>query len=168
MMSFFTAVVTSRYPTYHNQLRTSLKPLVNKRPSMDGKSELVSPFRGDKLLMLLEQRENTLMDQVEATQGKNGLSSVTTATGRVIFPSNAKIALMLHFPGMAQMHSCVQRKNHCTANTEGLGVRLSTSASGSQPSGNTRMDKIRANDQVVISNNKVEAHPMNVKSLVLE
>ncbi|GJS28013.1 retrovirus-related pol polyprotein from transposon TNT 1-94 [Tanacetum coccineum] len=43
------------------------------------------------------------------------------------------------------------------------GVRLSTSASGSQPSGNTRNDKIQ---QTPSSNskNKVEAHPRNVKS----
>ncbi|GKA17905.1 retrovirus-related pol polyprotein from transposon TNT 1-94, partial [Tanacetum coccineum] len=42
-------------------------------------------------------------------------------------------------------------------------VRLSTSASGSQPSGNTRNDKIQ---QTPSSNskNKVEAHPRNVKS----
>ncbi|GJR91248.1 hypothetical protein Tco_0215259 [Tanacetum coccineum] len=46
---------------------------------------------------------------------------------------------------------------------EKLGVRLSTSASGSQPSGNTRNDKIQ---QTPSSNskNKVEAHPRNVKS----
>ncbi|GJY27485.1 retrovirus-related pol polyprotein from transposon TNT 1-94 [Tanacetum coccineum] len=43
------------------------------------------------------------------------------------------------------------------------GVRLSTSASGSQPSGNTKNDKIQ---QTPSSNskNKVEAHPRNVKS----
>ncbi|GJY73312.1 retrovirus-related pol polyprotein from transposon TNT 1-94 [Tanacetum coccineum] len=42
-------------------------------------------------------------------------------------------------------------------------VRLSTSTSGSQPSGNTRNDKIQ---QTPSSNskNKVEAHPRNVKS----
>ncbi|GJZ08481.1 hypothetical protein Tco_0542764 [Tanacetum coccineum] len=42
-------------------------------------------------------------------------------------------------------------------------VRLSTSASGSQPSGNTRNDRIQ---QTPSSNskNKVEAHPKNVKS----
>ncbi|GKD45413.1 hypothetical protein Tco_1270058, partial [Tanacetum coccineum] len=57
MMSFLTAVVTSRYPTTNNQLRTS----------------------GDKLLMLLEQRENTHPEQVEATQGKNGLSFIIIA-----------------------------------------------------------------------------------------
>ncbi|GJW21515.1 hypothetical protein Tco_0032137 [Tanacetum coccineum] len=55
MMSFLTAVVTSR---------------------------------GDKLLMLLEQRENTHLEQVEATQGNKGLSSVTTTKGRVIFSSS--------------------------------------------------------------------------------
>ncbi|GJV52198.1 hypothetical protein Tco_1447939 [Tanacetum coccineum] len=43
------------------------------------------------------------------------------------------------------------------------GVRLSTSASGSQPSGNTRNDRIQ---QTPSSNskNKIEAHPRNVKS----
>ncbi|GJW69650.1 hypothetical protein Tco_0126567 [Tanacetum coccineum] len=66
MMSFLTAVVTSQYPTTNNQLRTS----------------------GDKLLMLLEQRENTHMEQVEATRGNKGLSFVTIATGRVILPSS--------------------------------------------------------------------------------
>ncbi|GJZ00700.1 retrovirus-related pol polyprotein from transposon TNT 1-94 [Tanacetum coccineum] len=46
---------------------------------------------------------------------------------------------------------------------DSLRVRLSTSASGSQPSGNTRNDRI---PQTPSSNskNKVEAHPRNVKS----
>ncbi|GJR83400.1 hypothetical protein Tco_0154185 [Tanacetum coccineum] len=35
----------------------------------------------DKLLMLLEQQENTHLEQVEATQGNNGLSFVTIARG---------------------------------------------------------------------------------------
>ncbi|GJV30903.1 hypothetical protein Tco_1391303 [Tanacetum coccineum] len=47
--------------------------------------------------------------------------------------------------------------------TRKLGVRLSTSASGSQPSGNTKNDRIL---QTPSSNskNKVESHPRNVKS----
>ncbi|GJV57550.1 putative ribonuclease H-like domain-containing protein [Tanacetum coccineum] len=47
--------------------------------------------------------------------------------------------------------------------TSEQGVRLSTCASGSQPSGNTRNDRIQ---QTPSSNskNKVEAHPRNVKS----
>ncbi|GKC42810.1 hypothetical protein Tco_1060532, partial [Tanacetum coccineum] len=43
------------------------------------------------------------------------------------------------------------------------GVRLSTSASGSQPSGNTKNDKIQRPPSSN-SKNKVEAHPRNVKS----
>ncbi|GKA13661.1 hypothetical protein Tco_0693307 [Tanacetum coccineum] len=43
------------------------------------------------------------------------------------------------------------------------GVRLSTCASGSQPSGNTKNDRIRQTPSS-ISKNKVEAHPRNVKS----
>ncbi|GJR13990.1 retrovirus-related pol polyprotein from transposon TNT 1-94 [Tanacetum coccineum] len=51
--------------------------------------------------------------------------------------------------------------NKCVLHS--TGVRLSTSASGSQPSGNTRNDRIL---QTPSSNskNKVEAHPRNVKS----
>ncbi|GJU63892.1 hypothetical protein Tco_1245727 [Tanacetum coccineum] len=43
------------------------------------------------------------------------------------------------------------------------GVRLSTCASGSQPSGNTRNDRIQQTPSSS-SKNKVEAHPRNVKS----
>ncbi|GJY60860.1 retrovirus-related pol polyprotein from transposon TNT 1-94 [Tanacetum coccineum] len=54
-------------------------------------------------------------------------------------------------------------RSHRGKRTRKLGVRLSTSASGSQPSGNTRNDRIL---QTPSSNskNKVEAHPRNVKS----
>ncbi|GJW55163.1 hypothetical protein Tco_0099248 [Tanacetum coccineum] len=45
----------------------------------------------DKLLMLLEQQENTHLEQVEATQGNNRLSFVTIKRGRVILPSNTVI-----------------------------------------------------------------------------
>ncbi|GKA48403.1 hypothetical protein Tco_0741361 [Tanacetum coccineum] len=59
MMSFLTAVVTSRYPTANNELRTSSNP---------------------------RQQCNHLM--IENTQGNNLTVSVTTAKGRVIFPSS--------------------------------------------------------------------------------
>ncbi|GJW11460.1 retrovirus-related pol polyprotein from transposon TNT 1-94 [Tanacetum coccineum] len=190
---------------------------------------VVVTSRGDKLLMLLEQRENTHLEQVEATQGNNGLSSVTTAKGRVIFPSSVlsprekgmkrgsmikccwfklkQVPRLLSwriFPGMAKMHSlrtCPSINNFdpqlvevtprkkdkkvrfaesltSTENTKtdstsnivsnkrvlhSTGVRLSTSASGSQPSGNTKNDRIRQTPSS-ISKNKVEAHPRNVKS----
>ncbi|GJV63385.1 hypothetical protein Tco_1474213 [Tanacetum coccineum] len=60
-------------------------------------------------------------------------------------------------------HSSYIKHTQEEAFSPALGVRLSTSASGSQPSGNTRNDKIQ---QTPSSNskNKVEAHPRNVKS----
>ncbi|GJR80382.1 hypothetical protein Tco_0151167 [Tanacetum coccineum] len=61
------------------------------------------------------------------------------------------------------VRSCLELRSHRGKRTRKLGVRLSTSASGSQPSGNTRNDRIL---QTPSSNskNKVEAHPRNVKS----
>ncbi|GKB14518.1 hypothetical protein Tco_0848441 [Tanacetum coccineum] len=43
------------------------------------------------------------------------------------------------------------------------GVKSSTSDSGSQPSGNTKKDKIQQTPSSTLKN-KVEAHPRNVKS----
>ncbi|GJS63674.1 retrovirus-related pol polyprotein from transposon TNT 1-94 [Tanacetum coccineum] len=72
-----------------NQLRTS-SILIIKLPSMMGKVDCLQlMFRGDKLLMLLEQQENTHLVQVVATRGNNGLLFVTIAKGRVILPSSA-------------------------------------------------------------------------------
>ncbi|GJY83809.1 hypothetical protein Tco_0497185, partial [Tanacetum coccineum] len=39
----------------------------------DDPIDAINHMMGDKLLMLMEQRENTLLEQVEATQGNNGL-----------------------------------------------------------------------------------------------
>ncbi|GJW77818.1 hypothetical protein Tco_0139500 [Tanacetum coccineum] len=63
---------------------------------------------GDKLLMLLEQRENTHLVQVEATRGNNGLSSVTIAKGRVILPSSVLSPRgkgMKHDPGLPDIQT---------------------------------------------------------------
>ncbi|GJW17595.1 hypothetical protein Tco_0025031 [Tanacetum coccineum] len=84
-----------------NKTRTRLKALRSNCSSVPERDDPIDAInhmmsfltavvtsRGNKLLMMLEQRENTLLEQVEATQGNNGLSSVTTAKGRVIFPSS--------------------------------------------------------------------------------
>ncbi|GKF46358.1 hypothetical protein Tco_0136160 [Tanacetum coccineum] len=92
MMSFLTAVVTSRYPTTNNQLRTSSNP-----------RRQATIYDGKVIVQPVEQQENTHLEQVEATQGNNGLSSVTTAKGRVIFPSTALCPRekgMKHYPGL--------------------------------------------------------------------
>ncbi|GJZ81932.1 hypothetical protein Tco_0646926 [Tanacetum coccineum] len=88
MMSFLTAVVTSRYPTMNNQLRTS-QPSVKQATSMMEKRTM-QPIRGDKLLMLLEHQENSHLVQVVATRGNRELLFVIIARGRVIFASNAQ------------------------------------------------------------------------------
>ncbi|GJW57326.1 hypothetical protein Tco_0104057 [Tanacetum coccineum] len=60
VMSFLTAVVTSRYPATNNQLRNS----------------------GDKTLLLWVPQGPTLQEQVEAIRGNKGLLFVTTAKGK--------------------------------------------------------------------------------------
>ncbi|GJW79368.1 hypothetical protein Tco_0141050 [Tanacetum coccineum] len=67
MMSFLTAVVTSRYPTTNNQLRNS----------------------GDKLLLLRVLQGPTLQEQVEAILGNKGLLFVTTVKGKDTCPNSA-------------------------------------------------------------------------------
>ncbi|GJX87814.1 retrovirus-related pol polyprotein from transposon TNT 1-94 [Tanacetum coccineum] len=58
----------------------------------------------------------------------------------------------------------VKERTTATAITEGSwGIKPSTSASGSRPSGNTKKDKIQQTPSS-IQKNKVEAHPRKVKS----
>ncbi|GKA07443.1 retrovirus-related pol polyprotein from transposon TNT 1-94 [Tanacetum coccineum] len=69
MMSFLTAVVTSRYPTTKESLRTFVQTLVNKLPSR-WKLNCATCSGEKELLMLLEHMTYTLV-QVE-NQGNNG------------------------------------------------------------------------------------------------
>ncbi|GJU02542.1 hypothetical protein Tco_1112880 [Tanacetum coccineum] len=72
--------------------------LDNKLPYYDGNER--ATFRGDKLLMLLEQRENTHLEQVEATQGNNRLSSVIIAKGSGQVLTKEEIAILVD-PGLS-------------------------------------------------------------------
>ncbi|GJX90414.1 hypothetical protein Tco_0343740 [Tanacetum coccineum] len=67
MMSFLTAVVTSRYPTTNNQLRTSLKTLVNKLPSL--RKVKYATCSGETNYLCTGTMRNTHLVQVEATRG---------------------------------------------------------------------------------------------------
>nr|GEV50998.1 integrase, catalytic region, zinc finger, CCHC-type, peptidase aspartic, catalytic [Tanacetum cinerariifolium] len=62
---------------------------------------------------------------------------------------------------LANIDVVVKERTTATAITEG--VNLSTSASGSQPSGNTKKDKIQQTPSSS-KKNKIEAHPRNVRS----
>nr|GFA08168.1 hypothetical protein [Tanacetum cinerariifolium] len=62
MMSFLTAVVTSRYPTTNNQLRTSSNPRQQQLSIMEGL--LSNQYRGGKILCRLVRQDRLHQDQV--------------------------------------------------------------------------------------------------------
>ncbi|GJV17736.1 hypothetical protein Tco_1363059 [Tanacetum coccineum] len=64
MMSFLTAVVTSRYPTTNNQLRTSSNPR-QQATIYDGKVT-VQPVQGRQTIMMLEPTRKYTLEQVES------------------------------------------------------------------------------------------------------
>ncbi|GJU22180.1 hypothetical protein Tco_1155522 [Tanacetum coccineum] len=60
---------------------TSSKPSVNKLSTMDGKVDSANMFRGDKLLMLLEQQENShLVDKLN--RGRDSILGSSRTHGR--------------------------------------------------------------------------------------
>ncbi|GJY38341.1 hypothetical protein Tco_0424705, partial [Tanacetum coccineum] len=78
-----------------------------------------------------------------------------------------------NYPLYHSLESAYRKHNHKKASTSNLvsnkpmlsstGVKPSTNASGSQPSGNTKKDKIQQTPSST-QKNKVEAHPRKVKS----
>ncbi|GJX89308.1 retrovirus-related pol polyprotein from transposon TNT 1-94 [Tanacetum coccineum] len=85
MMSLLTAVVTSRYPTTNNQLRTSSNPR-QQATIYDGKVT-VQPIQGRQTTYAATTRKYTHGASGSNT-GNNRLSFVTIAKGRVILPSS--------------------------------------------------------------------------------
>ncbi|GJW44777.1 integrase, catalytic region, zinc finger, CCHC-type containing protein [Tanacetum coccineum] len=86
MMSFLTAVVTSRYPTTNNQLRTSSNPR-QQATIYDGKVTVAKTFRGTKLILLrlLEQQEKyTNLCKWKAKHGKQRTVKLCTTAKGVI------------------------------------------------------------------------------------
>ncbi|GJY47887.1 hypothetical protein Tco_0437843 [Tanacetum coccineum] len=89
MMSFLSAVVTSRYPTTNNQLMNSSNP--RKQSTINDERVTLQPYMGDKLLLLWVPLGPTLQEQVEAILGNKGLLFVTTAKGRDTSQANGQI-----------------------------------------------------------------------------
>ncbi|GJR64533.1 retrovirus-related pol polyprotein from transposon TNT 1-94 [Tanacetum coccineum] len=113
----------------------------------------------DETLMLCEERFCSAIDlysehAIGSDFGPSFRLSHSSTTSIVEFPKRK-------FPKTRFGHG--SPKNELRNLRQSVRVRLSTSASGSQPSGNTRNDRIQ---QTPSSNskNKVEAHPRNVKS----
>nr|GEV42773.1 hypothetical protein [Tanacetum cinerariifolium] len=88
MMSFFLAVVTSRYPTTNNQLRNSSNPR-QQAPFMMEESRY-NQYRGDKFLLLLVLLGPIYQEKVESIFGNKGLLFVTTAKEKDTCPNSAQ------------------------------------------------------------------------------
>nr|GFA27299.1 hypothetical protein [Tanacetum cinerariifolium] len=75
MMSFFSAVVTSRYPTTNNQLRNSSNP--RQQATINDGRVTLQPVRGDKFLLLLVLLGHIHQEKVEAILGTKDYPGIT-------------------------------------------------------------------------------------------
>ncbi|GJR26743.1 hypothetical protein Tco_1102975 [Tanacetum coccineum] len=111
MMSFLTAVVTSRYPTTNNQLRTSSNPR-QQATIYDGKVT-VQPVQGRHTSYAAgTTRKYTSGASGSSTRENHGLLYVTIAKGRVILQSSA-----LSLSGKGMRHGLPDVQNSQTVTT---------------------------------------------------
>nr|GEV51049.1 hypothetical protein [Tanacetum cinerariifolium] len=87
MMSFLSAVVTSRYPTTNNQPRNSSNP--RQQATINDGRVTLQPVHGRQILLLLVLLGLTHKEQVEAILRNKRLLFVTTAKGKDTCPNNA-------------------------------------------------------------------------------
>ncbi|GJV76194.1 hypothetical protein Tco_1507778, partial [Tanacetum coccineum] len=89
VMSFLTAVVTSRYLTTNNQLRNSSNP--RQQATINDERVTLQPIQGRKPLLLRVPQGPTPQEQVEAIRGNKGLLFGTTAKGKDTYQANGQI-----------------------------------------------------------------------------
>ncbi|GJW12599.1 hypothetical protein Tco_1578426 [Tanacetum coccineum] len=127
MMSFLTAVVTSRYPTTNNQLRNSSN--LRQQATINNGRVTLRPIQGRQTSLTT----GTTRTYTLGASGSNSRKQMTVI--------------------------CYNYKGKATCPN----IKQSTSAKRSQPSGNTKKDKIQQTPSST-QKNKVEAHPRKVKS----
>nr|GEY53861.1 integrase, catalytic region, zinc finger, CCHC-type, peptidase aspartic, catalytic [Tanacetum cinerariifolium] len=88
MMSFLSAVVTSRYLTTNNQLRNSSNP--RQQATINDRRVTLQQYVGDKFLLLLVLLGPTHQEQVKAILGNKGPLFVTTGKGKDTCPNSAQ------------------------------------------------------------------------------
>nr|GEW75553.1 hypothetical protein [Tanacetum cinerariifolium] len=88
MMEFMSAVVTSRYPTIHNQLRNSSNP--RQQATINDGRVTLKPVHKDKFLLLLVLLGPIHQEEMEAILGNKRLLFVTTAKGKDTCPNSAQ------------------------------------------------------------------------------
>ncbi|GJU11950.1 retrovirus-related pol polyprotein from transposon TNT 1-94 [Tanacetum coccineum] len=164
MMSFLSAVVTSRYPTTNNQLRNSSNPR-QQATIKDGRVTL-QPVQGRQISFATGTTRTYILGASGSNSGKQRTIIYDLDAYDFDYDelNTAKVALMANLShygldALAEVHN----PDNVDHNMINQGVKPSTSASGSQPSGNTKKDKIQQTPSST-QKNKVEAHPRTVKS----
>ncbi|GJV21886.1 hypothetical protein Tco_1370906 [Tanacetum coccineum] len=102
------------------------------------------------------EEATVLRDLVEQVKSKYSLDYSLESACRITKPVTSSGNTIIK---IASTSNLVSNKRMLSS----IGVKLSTSASGSQPSGNTKKDKILQTPSST-QKNKVEAHPRKVKS----
>nr|GEW26725.1 hypothetical protein [Tanacetum cinerariifolium] len=116
---------------------------------------------------MLNEEAATLEEIVEQGKSKNHLNAYLDYA-LAVTPKNKDKRVRFTEPvtSSGNINTKIASSSTLVSNKPALsftGVKPSTSASGSQPSGNTKKDKIQRPPRSTQKNN-VEAHPMNVKS----
>nr|GEZ36963.1 hypothetical protein [Tanacetum cinerariifolium] len=103
MMSFLTAVVTSRYPTTNNQLRNSSNP--RQQATINNGRVTLQPIQGRQTSLAVGTTRTYTPRASEQILGNKGLLFVTTAKGKATCPNSALNQRgndMIHDPGIAK------------------------------------------------------------------
>nr|GEX22621.1 hypothetical protein [Tanacetum cinerariifolium] len=87
MMSFLTAVVTSRYPTTNNQLRNSSNP--RQQATINNGRVTLQPIQGRQTSLAVGTTRTYTPRASEQILGNKGLLFVTTAKGKATCPNSA-------------------------------------------------------------------------------
>ncbi|GKC22270.1 retrovirus-related pol polyprotein from transposon TNT 1-94 [Tanacetum coccineum] len=104
---------------------------------------------------------STHFDYLKHTQEKAAILREIVEQGNSQNPLNNSLDSACKYTKLIQELLIIIRQTCPSINNSG--VKLSTSASGSQPSGNTKKDKIQRTPSST-QKNKVEAHPRTIKS----
>nr|GEV03884.1 putative ribonuclease H-like domain-containing protein [Tanacetum cinerariifolium] len=109
----------------------------------------------------LQNNRTTHSDYLKHTQEETATLREIVEHERSLNPLNTSLDYVCKYTKQIQELLIIIRQTcHCINN---LGVNFSTSDSGSQPSGNTKKDKIQQTPSSS-KKNKIKAHPKNVRS----
>ncbi|GJZ38667.1 hypothetical protein Tco_0585230 [Tanacetum coccineum] len=110
MMSFLSAVVTSRYPTTNNQLRNLSNP--RQQATINNGRVTLQPIQGRQTYLAVGTSRTYTPGASRSNSGNKGLLFVTTIKGKATCPNNA-----LNQRGNGMIHDAlVEVHNHDNVN----------------------------------------------------